>query len=144
MSGRPGIGPFASPSAFRYQAAIQSAGLVQRLGRGVPGAMVILLCFGAGSLLQRVLTVPIPAGVLGMFLLLLLLATGVLPEGLVSGPAMRLLTLLPAVFVALYTAALADPAFLTRYGYSLVPAAILGSVLTLVMTALVARWMVRS
>lgn len=114
-----------------------------RLAHAVAGAAVIIGCLEAGIFIQRNLGVPVPGNVIGMILLLFLLQTKVVADAWVSGPCTLLLLLLPAMFVPIYVVPLSDPAFWSRHGTTLVPAAVIGGAITLAVTAWLANWMLR-
>ena len=114
-----------------------------RLAHAVAGAAVIIACLEAGIFLQRDLGVPIPGNVIGMILMLFLLQTKVVADAWISGPCTSLLLLLPAMFVPLYVVPLSDPAFWSRYGMTLLPAAVIGAAITLAVTAWLASRMLR-
>ena len=114
-----------------------------RLAQAVAGAAVIIACLEAGIFIQRDLGVPVPGNVIGMILLLFLLQTKVVADAWVSGPCTVLLLLLPAMFVPIYVVPLSDPAFWSRHGTTLLPAAVIGVAITLAVTAWLANWMLR-
>ena len=115
----------------------------RRVLRDAIGLAIIVACLKAGTTVQTVFGEPIPGSILGMGLLLLLLAARVLPEKAVQGASADLLFILPALFVPLYVAPLSDGGFWRHVGISLLPAALGGAVLMLLVTGGVARRVVR-
>jgi holin-like protein len=109
----------------------------------VSGLAIIVICLEAGDVVRGLLHIPVSASVIGMTLLLLLLWSGVIREVWVAGASGWLLFLLPAMFVPIYVAALAEPEFWVRYGAIFLPLAMAGAFITLNIVAALARRMVR-
>jgi holin-like protein len=116
---------------------------VRRAGRDAVGLAIILACLEAGTAIRTVLGGPIPGSIIGMGLLLLLFAIRKLPEAAVQAASADLLFILPALFIPLYAAPLSDADFWRHVGIVLLPAALGGAILMLLMTGGVARRVVR-
>lgn len=120
-----------------------NAQLAKRLLSDVAGMLTIVACLEAGIAIQSALAIPVPGSILGMVVLLAMLCTGVIREGLLTRASGLLLFLLPALFVPIYVRPLADPQFWVRYGALFVPAAVIGASTTLLLVAYVVVRVVR-
>ena len=92
----------------------------RRLGRVALGLAVIFDCFFAGEFIKARCGLLVPGSVLGLFLLLLLLGSGVVPLRWVEDAGRLLLFLLPASFVPIYVLAAEDRALWREWGVIIV------------------------
>lgn len=97
--------------------------------RIVPGFLVLVGCLEAGEWLKVRGGLALPGNIVGLFLLLGLLALGVVPLRWVEGAARRLLFLLPFLFLPVFILAMRDRAFWAVQGKALAGAVVLGTVL---------------
>lgn len=72
----------------------------------LPGFLILVACLLAGEGLKRTLGLILPGNILGLFILLAGLWTGLVPLRLVEGAARLLLFLLPLLFVPIFVLAL--------------------------------------
>ena len=75
------------------------------------GFAVLVGCLEAGEAIKRWLGLILPGNILGLFLLLVLLGTGILPLRWVAGAARWLLWLLPLLFMPIFVYALRNRDF---------------------------------
>lgn len=94
----------------------------------LPGFGVLVACLLAGGWLKRTFGLILPGNILGLFLLLALLLTGVVPLKWVEAAARLLLWLLPFLFLPIFILAMKDHAFWAVQGRALCGAVILGTV----------------
>ncbi len=146
MIGRSGVncGPAMAGAWRAHRVWPRLCQAARSLGRDAAGMGVLIGCLKAGGLVQPLLGLPIPGSVAGLCLLLGLLAAGIVPEELVRRAAAAMLFVLPALFIPLYAAPISDPEFWLRYGWTLLPAALVGAVVTLFVTGRIAGLLVRS
>ncbi len=115
------------------------------------GLFVLLACQLAGETLVRVLGLPVPGPVLGILLLLALLALAerrgrpspAEPEAPVGRAADGLLAHLGLLFVPAGVGVAQSPALLLQNGPGVLAALVLSTVLTLLVTVGVFRWVRR-
>ena len=72
----------------------------------VPGFLILVACLLAGEWLKAALHLILPGNILGLFILLALMATGVVPLRWVEAAGRWLLFLLPLLFVPIFVVAL--------------------------------------
>ena len=80
----------------------------------VPGFCILVACLVAGETLKRMLGLILPGNILGLFILLSLLATGIVPLRWVEAAGRWLLFLLPLLFVPVFVVALKQAARLPQ------------------------------
>lgn len=80
------------------------------------GAGILTGCFLAGETLRRALGLPIPGNMLGLFLLLALLGTGVVKLRWIETAAGALLWVLPLLFLPIFVGAAEDRRFWAERG----------------------------
>ena len=95
----------------------------------VPGFGVLVACLLAGQWIKMALGLVLPGNILGLFLLLGLLLTGVVPLRWVEAAARLLLWLLPFLFLPIFILAMRDHAFWAVQGRALSGAVVIGTVL---------------
>ena len=109
----------------------------------VPGFVVLVGCLEAGEGLKRWLGLVLPGNILGLFLLLALLAAGVVRLRLVAGAARLLLFLLPFLFLPVFILAMSNRTFWAVQGRALAGAVALGTVLLWAMVGRLSQAMLR-
>ncbi len=72
----------------------------------VPGFLILVACLLAGEALKASLHLILPGNILGLFILLALMATGIVPLRWVEAAGRWLLFLLPLLFVPIFVVAL--------------------------------------
>lgn len=82
----------------------------------LPGFAILVVCLLLGDELKVRCALILPGNILGMFILLTLLALGVVPLRWVEEAARCLLWLLPLLFVPIFVLALKDKAFWATRG----------------------------
>ena len=95
----------------------------------LPGFGVLVACLLAGQWIKNVLGLVLPGNILGLFILLALLLTGVVPLKWVEAAARLLLWLLPFLFLPIFILAMRDHAFWAVQGQALCGAVVIGTVL---------------
>lgn len=95
----------------------------------LPGFGVLVVCLLAGQWLKSALGLILPGNILGLFLLLALLLTGVVPLRWVEAAARLLLWLLPFLFLPVFILAMKDHAFWAVQGRALCGAVVIGTIL---------------
>lgn len=109
----------------------------------LPGFGLLVLCLLAGEWLKARLGLVLPGNILGLFILLALLGTGVVPLRWVEAAARLLLWLLPFLFMPIFVLAMRDKAFWAVQGRALSGAVMAGTVLLWVFTGHLAQWLLR-
>lgn len=89
-------------------------------GRVALGLVLIIGCFLAGDFVKVRFGLIVPGSVLGLFLLLTLLGTRVVPSAWVEDAGRLLLFLLPISFVPIYVGAAEDRALWREWGLVIV------------------------
>lgn len=107
----------------------------------VPGFLILVLCLFAGEWLKARFGLILPGNILGLFILLALLATGLVPLRWVEAAARLLLWLLPFLFIPIFTLAMRDKAFWAGPGRALAGATILAVCLLWIFTGHFAQWL---
>ena len=95
----------------------------------LPGFLILVACLEVGETVKKALGLVLPGNILGLFLLLALLATGVVPLRRVESAARLLLWLLPFLFVPVFVPVMRDRELWLVQGRSLAGAVVLGMVL---------------
>ena len=95
----------------------------------LPGFGVLVACLFAGQGLKDAFALILPGNILGLFILLTLLFTGVVPLKWVEATARLLLWLLPFLFLPIFILAMKDHAFWAIQGRALCVAVVTGTVL---------------
>ena len=101
---------------------------------------LLLVCQLAGEALHRFVGVPVPGSVLGMGLLLLWLALVRRERPSLDQVTGWLTAHLPIMFVPAAVGLIQEGSILQRHGLAIVIAAVVSTVLTLVVTAYVFQW----
>ncbi len=96
-----------------------------------------MLSWLAGAALASLLGLPVPAGILGLALVLLLLSTGAMPLHAVKNGADWLLAQLLLFFVPALLAVLDHPEFLGLLGLKLLFVIVLGTLAVMLVTGMV-------
>ena len=94
----------------------------------LPGFVILAAAFRVGQWLQTSLHLIVPGNILGMFLLLGLLLSGVLPIRWVESAAAAMLWLLPLLFLPIFAVSVQNPDFWSRHGPRFFAAILLGVV----------------
>ena len=103
-----------------------------------------LIIFGltfAGELLNRVLPLPVPAGVYGLFLMLVLLCSGFLKVEQVEATGNFLLDIMPVMFVPASAGLLESVGVLSEILVPVVVISIVSTVIVMAVTGIVAEKM---
>lgn len=101
---------------------------------------VFYLLYKIGVLLQSIFEIPVPGSIIGMFLLLVLLLTGLVKERYLQGGANVLLLYLPLFFVPATVGVMNHFAFLSRTeGLIMLLALLVGTIVVLVSSGLIAQ-----
>jgi holin-like protein len=114
-----------------------------RLSRYLVGAVIILLCLGAGTFVADRMSGEVSGNVIGMVILLVLLRLRIVSAGAVRDASAALLSVLPILFVPLYVAPVSDASFWAQYGPLLLPAVAAGSALIIIIARLVCAGLVK-
>ncbi len=107
----------------------------------LPGFGVLVACLLAGGWLKTALGLILPGNILGLFLLLALLLTGIVPLKWVEAAARLLLWLLPFLFLPIFILAMKDHAFWAVQGRALCGAVVIGTVGLWVFVGHLSQWM---
>ena len=107
----------------------------------LPGFVVLVACLLAGNWLKHVLGLVLPGNIVGLFILLALLLTGIVPLKWVESAARLLLWLLPFLFLPIFILAMKDHAFWAVQGRALSGAVVIGTVLLWAFVGHLAQWM---
>ncbi|CAM4083015.1 CidA/LrgA family protein [Kerstersia similis] len=102
---------------------------------------ILMLCQGIGELFGRLLHLPIPGPVLGMVLLFCLLRARPLLLARMEATANALLQHLSVLFVPAGVGIIAAFGMLKEHWLGILLSLLISTILTLVVTGLVARWM---
>lgn len=94
----------------------------------LPGFAVLVACLFAGNWLKSTFGLILPGNILGLFLLLALLLTGMVPLKWVEPAARLLLWLLPLLFLPIFVLAMRDHTFWAVQGRALCGAVVLGTI----------------
>lgn len=105
---------------------------------------ILMLCQGIGELLGRLLHLPVPGPVLGMVLLFCLLRARPQLLTRMEATANALLQHLSILFVPAGVGIIAAFGMLREHWLGILLSLVISTILTLVVTGLVARWMVDS
>ena len=100
-------------------------------------------CFWAGEALKAWLGLILPGNILGLFVLLALLGTGIVPLHWVEKAARLLLWLLPLLFVPVFVLALKDKTFWLARGPVLVGVISLATLILWAFTGHLTQWLLR-
>lgn len=103
-----------------------------------------LIIFGltfAGEVLNRVLPLPVPAGVYGLFLMLVLLCTGLLRLEQVEATGNFLLDIMPVMFIPASVGLLESMGVLSAILVPVVVVSIVSTVIVMAVTGIVAEKM---
>lgn len=101
---------------------------------------VFYLLYQIGVVLQSTFDIPVPGSIIGMFLLLALLLTGLVKERYLQGGAQVLLVYLPLFFVPATVGVMNHFGFLSRTdGLIMLLALLIGTIMVLVSSGLVAQ-----
>lgn len=101
---------------------------------------VFYLLYQIGVVLQSTFDIPVPGSIIGMFLLLVLLLTGLVKERYLQGGAQVLLVYLPLFFVPATVGVMNHFGFLSRTdGLIMLLALLIGTIMVLVSSGLVAQ-----
>ena len=106
----------------------------------LPGFVILVACLLAGEWLKQRFSLVLPGNILGLFILLILLLTGVIPLRWVESAARLLLWLLPFLFLPIFILAMRDKAFWAVQGRALCGATIIGMVLLWVFVGHLSQW----
>lgn len=109
----------------------------------VPGFAVLVGCLEAGEWLKGRCGLILPGNILGLFLLLALLAAGVVPLRWVAGAARLLLFLLPFLFLPVFILAMSNRTFWAVQGRALAGAVALGTVMLWAVVGRLSQGMLR-
>ncbi len=107
----------------------------------LPGLAILTACLLAGDEMKAHFGLILPANILGLFILLALLALGVVPERWVQGAARLLLWLLPLLFVPVFVLALRDRGFWTSRGPTLLAIMFLATLLLWAAAGHLSQWL---
>ena len=107
----------------------------------LPGFAVLVVCLLAGNWLKKTLGLILPGNILGLFILLALLLTGVIPLKWVEAAARLLLWLLPFLFLPIFILAMKDHAFWAVQGRALSGAVVIGTFLLWAFVGHLAQWL---
>ena len=136
---RPDDPPVAAPAPGQPDPlAAEPAGTRRYL---LPGFGVLVACLLAGNWLKGALGLILPGNILGLFLLLALLLTGVVPLRWVEAAARLLLWLLPFLFLPIFILAMKDRAFWAVQGRALSGAVVLGTLGLWVFVGHLSQWL---
>lgn len=105
----------------------------------IKGAAVIWGATMAGEWLHHWLPLPVPAGVYGLFLLLLLLCTGLVKENTVAGAGGLLLELMPLMFIPAGAGLMANGAELAGIWFPLTVISVVSTVFVMVVSGWTAQ-----
>ena len=83
------------------------------------GFAILVACLKAGEWLQHAFGLILPGNILGLFLLLALLGTGIVPPRWVESSARLLLWLLPFLFMPIFILAMSNRTFWAVQGRAL-------------------------
>ena len=118
-----------------------TAPLAAHVGRLVLGAGVLAGCLLAGEVLRRALELKVPANMLGLFLLLALLGTGVVKLRWVESAAGALLGVLPLLFLPIFVGAAQDRHFWAERGLVFSAAILTGLLALWALVGHLAQWL---
>ena len=136
---RPDAAPVAAPAPGQPEPlAAEPVGTRRFL---LPGFAVLVACLLAGNWLKRTLGLILPGNILGLFILLALLLTGIVPLKWVETAARLLLWLLPFLFLPIFILAMKDHAFWAVQGRALSGAVVVGTVLLWAFVGHLAQWL---
>jgi holin-like protein len=107
------------------------------------GSVLLVACFLLGNELKLRLGLILPGNILGLFILLALLALGIVPMRWVEAPALWLLWLLPLLFMPIFTYALRDGHFWLTRGPALFVAIFAATILLWTIVGHVAQALLR-
>ena len=119
------------------------AGITSRRLDFVLGFAILVACLKAGEWLQHAFGLILPGNILGLFLLLALLGTGIVPPRWVESSARLLLWLLPFLFMPIFILAMSNRTFWAVQGRALAGAVVLGITLLWVFTGHLSQWLFR-
>ena len=105
------------------------------------GLVLLTGCLEAGGFLKRGLDLILPGNILGLFLLLALLGTRIVPLRRVESAARWLLWLLPLLFMPIFTLALKDRGFWLTQGRAVAGAVAVGTLLLWAFVGHLAQWL---
>ena len=109
----------------------------------LPGFALLVGCLEVGELARAKLGLILPGNILGLFLLLALLITGLVPLRWVENAARLLLWLLPLLFVPVFVPTIGDRELWLVQGRSLAGAVALGTVLLWVVVGHLSQFLLR-
>ena len=108
------------------------------------GFVLLTACLEAGETLQGRLHLILPGNILGLFLLLALLGTRIVPLRGVESAARWLLWLLPLLFMPIFTLALKDRVFWLTQGREVAGAVAAATLLLWAFVGHLAQWLLKS
>jgi holin-like protein len=85
------------------------------------GSALLVGCFFAGEWIKTTFGLFVPNNVIGLFIMLALLGTGIVPVSVVEPASKWLLFFLPLLFVPIYVLATKDKALWQHWGHVIVP-----------------------
>jgi holin-like protein len=109
----------------------------------LPGFAILVSCMLLGDKLKEHFGLVLPGNILGLFILLALLAFGVVPLRWVEGVARWLLWLLPLLFVPIFVLALKDRTFWATRGPLLITIMSLATLLLWAVTGHLTQWLLK-
>ena len=115
--------------------------LAAHVGRLVLGAGLLVGCLLAGGVLRGALGLKVPANMLGLFLLLALLGTGVVKLRWVESAAGALLGVLPMLFLPIFVGAAQDRRFWVERGAVFSVAVLAGLLALWAVVGHLAQWL---
>ena len=107
----------------------------------LPGFGILVACLLLGEELKARFALILPGNILGLFILLALLASGLVPERWVAGAARGLLWLLPLLFVPIFVLALRDRIFWSARGPTLIAVMLVATVFLWAASGHLAQWL---
>lgn len=112
-------------------------------GRTALGLAIITACFLAGDWLKLRLGLILPGSVLGLFVLLTLLLSGLVRVAWVDSASRLLIFILPVCFISLYVLAGANRALWREWGVLIAGTLIVTMVLLWIFAGTLAQWLLR-
>ena len=109
----------------------------------LPGFAILVGCLEAGELVKAKLGLILPGNILGLFLLLALLGTGLVPLRWVENAARLLLWLQPLLFVPVFVPTIQDRGLWLVQGRSLAGAIVLGTALLWAVVGHGSQWLLK-
>lgn len=97
-----------------------------------------------GEVLNKILPLPVPSGVYGLFLLLLLLCTGILKLSDIEATGNFLLDIMPVLFIPAAVGLIESYGEMQAFLVPLVVICLISTVVVMAVTGKVAEWMIGS